>query len=235
MINQQLREDILQHARTSVNEVCGVIVVKNRRKQYIPCRNIAQSAAEFEIDPEDYAKAEDAGDIVAIVHSHPKTNVTPSQADMVGIERTNKPWVICNPITGEFSVTEPTGYELPYIGREFVHGVSDCYSIWRDYYKRELGIDMKDYYRGHEWWLKGDNLYMDNFAEAGMVEVKDLQKHDIILMRVVSPVPNHAAVYLGDNIILHHVMGRISCKDVYGGWWRKITDRILRHKSLIGA
>lgn len=234
MLTDNLKAEILSHAKTSLGrEICGLIISKKRHKVYIPCRNIAFSSAEFEIHPEDYAKSEDAGKVLAVVHSHPVTNTNPSQADLVGIEASNLPWVICNPRTEQFNVIEPSGYVAPYEGREFVHGVMDCYSIWRDFYKREFNIEMLDYYRGHEWWVKGENLYLDNYIDAGMVEVplSDIQYGDIILMQVVSPVPNHAAIYLGDNIILHHVMGRLSCRDVFGGYWRKIAVKYLRHKS----
>ena len=232
MITEKLKAEILTHAKTSTSEVCGLIVVKKRSKLYVTCRNIAHGMNEFEIHPEDYASAEDAGDIIAVVHSHPKTNPNPSQADLIGIELTKLTWVICNPLTEQFTITEPSGYLAPYVGREWVHGVMDCYSIWQDWYKRELGIELKNYPRQHEWWLKGENLYLDNLADGGMVEVTELQPNDIILMKVTSSVPNHVVIYLGDNIILHHVMGRMSCKDVYGGYWRHITEKILRHKTL---
>lgn len=233
MINDQLKSEILSHAKKSPSrEICGLIVVHRRKKLYVPCRNIAISQNEFEIHPEDYATAEDIGDIIAIVHSHPKTNANPSQADLVSIELTKLAWVICNPNTEQFTITEPSGYVAPYVGREWVHGVMDCYTIWQDYYQRELGITMKNYEHQYDWWLKGDNVYLDNLDDGEMVIVKDLQPNDIILMKITSPVPNHAAIYLGNNIILHHVMGRLSCKDVYGGYWQHITEKILRHKSL---
>lgn len=229
-----LKAEILAHAKTSPSrEICGLVVLKKRKKLYVPCRNISITNSEFEIHPEDYASAEESGEIIAVVHSHPVTNPNPSQADLVGIEQTNLPWVIVNPNTEQFTVTEPSGYVQPYVGREFVHGVNDCYSIWRDFYKHELNIEMANYYRQDKWWLKGDDLYTDNYTQAGMVQIdfKELEYGDILLMKVASPVLNHCAVYLGNNIILHHVMGRLSCKDVLGGYWVKITDKCLRHKS----
>jgi cell wall-associated NlpC family hydrolase len=51
-------------------------------------------------------------------------------------------------------------------------------------------------------------------------------------MQVASPVPNHAAVYLGDGLILHHLQGRLSSRDVYGGYWQKVTTHALRHPLL---
>lgn len=232
-----LTESILNDVKTHVNsspkrEICGLIVTHRRKNLYVPCKNISQGENEFIIDPVQYAELEDKYKILAVVHSHVGINPNPSQADLIAIEKCGLPFLIVNYPLNTYTWTEPSGYVAPYIGRHFVHGITDCYAIWRDYYKRELNIDMIDYHRNKEWWSKGDNLYLDNYIDAGFVVVDDMKPHDIILMRVASPVPNHCAVYLGDNVILHHVMDRVSSRDVYGGYWRKITALVLRHKSL---
>ena len=64
------------------------------------------------------------------------------------------------------------------------------------------------------------------------VEMSALRPHDVILLRVAAPVPNHAAIYLGDQVMLHHLQGRLSSRDVYGGWWLQNTTHYLRHKDL---
>jgi len=40
-------------------------------------------------------------------------------------------------------------------------------------------------------------------------------------------------IYLGENIILHHVHNRLSSRDVYkwGGYYHKMTAMVLRHES----
>lgn len=81
------------------------------------------------------------------------------------------------------------------------------------------------------------NLYLDNFGSAGfgvanLTDRTDLKVGDVLLMQVASPVPNHAAVYLGDGLILHHLQGRLSSRDVYGGYWQKVTTHALRHPDL---
>ena len=121
------------------------------------------------------------------------------------------------------------------MGRSFHHGVLDCYSLARDYYRREVGIEIPDMAREASWWLKGQNLYVENFAAFGFVEIepKDLRRHDALLMQVGSPVINHAAVYIGDNMILQHCAGRLSSRDVYGGGWHRATRKALRHRSLL--
>ncbi|MBQ0463819.1 C40 family peptidase, partial [Enterobacter hormaechei] len=78
---------ILAHAATSFpEECCGVVIQKGRVEKYIPCKNNAESPTEqFELNPEDYAAAEEQGTVVAIVHSHPGDGATtqPSELDML--------------------------------------------------------------------------------------------------------------------------------------------------------
>ena len=212
-------------------ESCGLIVVVKGKERYIPCRNIA-SGSNFAIHPEDYAAAEDVGAIIKIVHSHPNASPKPSQADIASCEKTGLPWLIISVPTMQVHEFKPTGYVTPLMGREFVHGVLDCYSFIRDYYQQILNIEIPDFDRSDNWWQAGDNLYLDGYQSAGFRRVDDLQPHDVILMTVASKVPNHGAIYVGDNIIEHHQVSRLSSRDVYGGWYRKITSHYLRHEAL---
>lgn len=220
-------------AREAPRECCGLAVVVKGRLRYWPCRNVG-GEAEFAIHPEDQAAAEDAGDVVAVCHSHVHLPPEPSEADRVMCERTRLPWLIVSHPAGAWHVIEPSGYRAPLVGRPFVHGVLDCYALVRDYYREVCGIELPDYAREDDWWLKGCNLYLDNFAEAGFVAVDPagLRPHDALLMQVAAPVPNHAGVIDADGFLLHHCHGRLSSRDVYGGYWRKVTTLVLRHRSL---
>lgn len=230
----KINDAIIEHAKQCYpRESCGLIVVVKGRKKYIPCRNIAPRQKDFAIHPEDYASAEDAGKIVMIVHSHPNQSPKPSEADLIGCENSKLPWLIVSYPSCEMHEFKPSGYSLPLYGREFNHGTVDCYTFIRDYYKQVLSIDLPYYERNDNWWLGGDNLYIDNMADAGFYEVNDLQEHDVLYMTVASQVPNHGAVYLGDGKIGHHQTNRLSSVDVYGGWYQKITTHILRHKNLL--
>jgi len=233
----ELIPEVQAHAATEAPwECCGLAVVVKGRLRYRPCLNIAAQADQFEIDPEDYAKAEDDGEVVGVCHSHVFVPPEPSQADRVMCEHSGVPWLIVNHPTGAHVTITPTGYEAPLVGRQYSHGVLDCYQIVADHYGRSLGIKLPHFHRTHEWWLNGGNLYLDGFGKAGFVMVgdgthQDIRPHDVLLMQIASPVPNHAAIYLGDNCILQHVAGRLSSRDVYGGYWRKATTHVLRHWS----
>ncbi len=234
-----LPDDILAAIRAHAErdfprECCGLVVVRKGRMRYVPVRNVAERNEHFVMHPQDQAGAEDAGEVLLVVHSHPGMPPLPSQADLVGCEVSGLPWLIVNWPTGAVHQFAPSGYQAPLYGRQFTHGVLDCYAFIRDYYRLTLGLQLPDFARADEWWLKGDNLYLDGFASAGFEQVNGMpQLHDVLLMRVGAQVPNHGAVYLGDGHIGHHQMGRLSSRDVYGGWYEKVTTQVLRHRSLL--
>lgn len=236
-----LRPAIEAHARQAYpQECCGLIVQAGDGLAYHPCRNLlADTPAgddRFEIHHIDWAAAEDAGEVLAVVHSHPDAGANPSMADRVMCERTELPWVIIGWPHGVMTLTTPVGFSAPLIGRDFHHGVLDCYTLIRDYYAQTLGLALPDFERADEWWAKGGNLYRDGFAQAGFVEVNDRpQQHDVLLMQVCARVENHGAVCLGDGTIVHHLYGRLSSRDVYGGYWERHTTAVLRHRSQLDA
>lgn len=210
-------------------EACGLIIVRKGREVYWPCKNLAERNDQFIIDHEDYATAEEHGEIIGVVHSHCNKGPEPSEADRVVCSRGKLTWHIIGLPTERWHTMQPDGYEAPLIGRPFQHGVLDCYALCRDWYRTERGIEIPDYERKDEWWLNGENLYLDKFRDAGFVENPELVPGSALLMQIASPVPNHAAIYIGDDMIIHHLQGRLSSRDVYGGYWRKVTVKVLRH------
>lgn len=230
-----IKDQALAHAKEDFpKEAVGLVHVVKGKNRYFKCKNIAETPDEhFILDPDDYLKAETKGEITAVVHSHPKTSPAPSPADMVACEASGLPWFIVNPNTETWGSYTPNGFELPYVGREFSHGIVDCYSLVRDFYKREFNLELNDYNRRDQWWYKGENMYLDNFAKEGFkeIDISEVGYGDLFLMQLESPVPNHAAIYLDQGIVLHHVQGRLSSRDVYGGYYQKVTAKVLKHES----
>ena len=234
MMNDDNKAAAFLHAQAEFpRESCGLLIVSKGKERYVACRNLGVGTDQFVIHSEDYAQADSQGEVVAVVHSHPAMPPTPSQADLVACEASGLPWFIVSIPNGQWAQLQPRGYVAPLVGREWSHGVLDCYSIIRDWYALERGIDIPEFTRFDEWWKRGENLYTDNFERAGFYAVasSDMKTGDVLLMQVASSVPNHGAIYLGDGLILHHLQGRLSSRDVYGGYWQKITTHTLRHCS----
>ena len=212
-------------------EACGLIIVAKGRERFFPRENTAHGDDHFIIAPEDYAEAEDAGEIIGVWHSHCNIGPEPSEADLVSCERTGLQWHIYAVPAGRWHSFEPSGYVAPLVGRQFQHGVLDCYSLIRDWYKQTRGITLLDFDRRDDWWSSGENLYLENFAKAGFREVESPQHGDVLLMQISSPVPNHGAIWLEGDFIMHHLHGRLSSRDVWGEFYRKNTVRVLRYAA----
>lgn len=242
---------------TYPQECCGLVVKAGRREWYVPCRNTAASEEHFVMSAEDYAAAEETGKIAAVVHSHPDAAAVPSEADRVACEASGLPWYIVavekgldgKVRAGEIRGFTPEGFQAPLLGRQFAHGVLDCYSLVRDWYARERGIRLRDFAREDGWWEPGraGDLYMDHYAEAGfrpLASDETLAPGDVVIMQVRSDRANHAGVFLGaeplaeapglfplPDAMLHHLYGRDSERVVYGGFWREATRVVLRHRG----
>lgn len=122
-----------------------------------------------------------------------------------------------------------------YVGRKFEHGKEDCYSLIREFYKDEFGIELRDYPRENYWWTKGQNLYMENFRNEGFYlvdESEEFQYGDVFLIALGSEVACHGAIYVGENKILQHVQGHYSSIDRYMGIFRNFTVARVRHKDI---
>lgn len=236
------------------NEACGLLLENG---MYFPCKNTSVTPLEsFRIDPEQFAEAEDISPIAGVVHSHPNWSATPSEGDRVSCENLGLPWHIYSVnrndsgelLRDDYSVLTPTGYKSPLVGRKFLHGTLDCLQVVLDYYKWELGIDLGVYEREDDWWNRGQNLYEELLPKAGFVRIKQdpedvtYMEGDVVLMQIRSPVPNHAGIYLENGSlksqpdllptpgsILHHLYGRDSTREVFGGYWLKHTVSVWRY------
>ena len=234
ILSETVKAKFVEQAKAECpREACGLVIIKNGKQVYCPAKNLAKGSDNFILDPLDYEKADTAGEIVAVIHSHPNMSAKPSQADLVACEGSGLPWFICGIPSEQWEYIEPSGYIAPLVGRQWSHGVLDCYAIIRDWYAQEKNISLLDFERSDEWWKMGGNLYLDNFEKAGFkrITLEELSCGDVILMTVNSTVPNHGAIYLGNNMILHHVHGRLSTRDIFGGYWLKNAMVYLRYEK----
>lgn len=138
----------------------------------------------------------------------------------------------------------------PLVGRPFVHGIYDCYSAIRDAYRSdefgfvkerwdESSIVLPDFPRDFNWWEdRGadgnaripENLYMNNFAAAGFKSIgrDEMEPGDVFLAQIGASVTNHGGIWLGENLIFHHLRRRLSRREA-GSRWMEYTTSYLRY------
>lgn len=228
------------------NEACGFILSKNGKSFAIEVENESpEKETQFLINPHSYVEAMKLGDIIGVWHSHVDEPPTPSQADIAGCNVSGLQWFIVaidkleDVDKFEFSeivTLNPNQEEIaPIVGRPYVFGVFDCWSLVVDYMQLEFNIKLnRNYPRIEEFWLKDQPLLSKHYQDENLVIANDeLRVGDILTFQTDnSGEANHVGVYVGDNKILHHVFGRLSKHDIYGGYWEKHTVLHLRHKDL---
>ena len=228
------RDVALAHAKDQdPKESCGLLIEIKGKEKYYPCKNLSNWSNQcFIIDPIDYAKAEDTGKILAVIHSHPTTQPIASQADMISCEDTNLPWHIVNPKTEQWGYYEPSGYKPPLIGRHWVWGVTDCWALVRDWYKETKGIILRDWERP----ITPEEFIADPMFERcawrtgfrQLIREEKLENGDLLFMSILTSGLNHVAIFI-DGDVLHHLADRISCKEPYNEWLLKCTGMRLRY------
>lgn len=181
-----------------------------------------------------------SGRLRAYCHSHPCGPDCPSENDMRAQVELEVPFVIVSANEGASSAPFAWGDQLldddPLVGRQFRHGVRDCYAVIRLWYLRETGTLLPDYPRNWNWWLDdtpGDkDIYRRYFADAGFYAIDRSQARpgDAWLAAVRSTVPNHAGVLVGDGLALHHPSSglpydpsRLSKRDPIARWTPYVT------------
>ena len=120
------------------------------------------------------------------------------------------------------------------LGRQWVWGITDCWSLVRDYYKQEKNIELKDYERPAkvEDFL-ADPVFERYLPSRGfrlLTPNEELINGDVLLMSILDSTLNHVAIFLGDEV-LHHLTDRLSCREPYSSWLLKCTGKRYRYAS----
>lgn len=234
-MNTEIIKEITDYCiKKAPEEACGYIY---KDKVYF-LENISDTPTNnFQLSVEDSLTVNELDCI--IWHSHTNGVAMPSKEDMEVQQKTAKEWYIFvldkkldNYYLKEYFSFGDDSKEIPLYGRTFKFGVTDCYSFVRDYYKQVLGITLPNYPREYRAWYNKVSDYENHYKDAGFVEVGrglgDLQKHDLVLFRLNSPVLNHGAIYLGNGLIGHHLEDKLSKTDAIERWG-KFAEKVLRY------
>lgn len=124
------------------------------------------------------------------------------------------------------------------VGRPFTGiGRDDCLKLFRDFYRENFGIEIRDYARPHDW--SSDQLDLmrlcyerEGFEQITDWKVKELRPADVLCVAIGEANPNHFAIFIDGDTILHHLYGKMSRVEPFRDFWRRQTCFILRHPDV---
>jgi cell wall-associated NlpC family hydrolase len=143
--------------------------------------------------------------------------------------------------SGKHNLFLPDSWETnaPLVGRPYVAYKWDCYRLAQDYYNRTHSVVLPD--------MEDDLRYIkDNWAETSFNGNAELTSNwDVVLNPQVNDAvffavghesflnknPNHCGIFLENNMLLHHYIGRNSCIEPYDNWCQW-TVNYVRNKNV---
>mgnify|MGYP003141514790 FL=1 len=119
----------------------------------------------------------------------------------------------------------------PLMGRQWEYGKQDCFSLLRDYYQL-LGIEIPDFPRP-ESLERTESIFLKHAKAVGFERVlfEDRKPHDVLIMRLGTKAPMHAAIYVGRDRILHQRMNGISAVEPLRQYYWQRTAAVYRHAT----
>ena len=221
----------------SPDESCGLVAIIKGKETFWPCKNLSTSKYQyFVIDPDDWAECEDTGHIIGIFHSHPTGASTPSENDKASCEFLNVPFYIYSIENKDWSYYKPCGYKpSSLIGRGFIWGKHDCWSIVTDWYKQTKNIEIP-------YWQRPKNIknFIANpefeyaLPKLNFIKQKtndDIQVGDVLLFESVTKNLDHVAVYIGDMMILNHNIKALSCREPFDLKYQQSIKGVYRYET----
>lgn len=244
MLTEEIKGQIIEHANSSNNEVCGFLVHTDKGIEIQKQENVISSATEFMM------KVDQQADYLAYYHSHIDFNKI-SEADVIVSERLGLTCIVYNKQSNSFLAYSPNGYRIQYTGRPFLLGFADCLWLVKDYYCHDLNIHLcpelevlKNNVSEEEYNEMASKRLMDEaealrdkdnylkkyFEYNGFRQVSNLKKNDVLITRTQKfDFPIHCAIYLGEDKILHHPGDGISTIERLSNQYKKWVIYIMRN------
>ena len=235
-MNTTLKERIKKHAHeVAPEECCGIVYIQDKNLLIKKCQNVTKESKneDFEIDDTDFIDCHNKGEIIGIYHSHPESAAF-SEEDIFRAEEICLPFYLYAIKEDKFAIYYPSEYLPSYIGRPFIFGVNDCYTLVREYYRREFQTGLGDYDADFDYASKEVSNFEINWEKEGFclkTNYTDIKKGDVLVFKINKSFPQHIGVYLGKNEFLHHPLNSQSRIELLDGLWAKSLVGYLRHQN----
>lgn len=234
MKSEVIRKRLLEECRKAYpNEACGYVIISEKGQfEVISCENSAHNPrTDFRISPRETLRVKKLGRVVAGYHSHPDGKAKLSTFDEMFIKLSEMPMYVVSIPEGRISYFTPENVNIPYEGREYKLGYQDCYTIVTDWARKEKGLDIPMHTTPEKWWESGKENRAELFGPRYAYKVDSFKECEVVLFQIDAPVPNHMAIKVGNDKILHHLINRLSCIDHWNRFWQSHAVSYWRFKE----
>ena len=117
------------------------------------------------------------------------------------------------------------------VGLEWDYGTTDCYSLLKNYYQL-LGIQLPEYIRPLKLETC-ESIFLEQLPKKGFIEIplNERLPNDVLLMRIGTKTPMHAAILLPNERILHQKRNSLSRIEPFSAYYVKRTEAIFRYAA----
>ena len=117
------------------------------------------------------------------------------------------------------------------IGRRWEYAEADCYTLMRDYFAL-LGVKLPRYVRPADLETC-ESIFLDQMPKQGFGEVPFNRRlpNDVLIMRLGTKNPMHAAILLPEQRILHQKQDSLSCIEALSAYYCKKTEHVFRYAA----
>jgi len=117
------------------------------------------------------------------------------------------------------------------IGRQWEYGKADCFTLVRDYFKQQ-GIELPDFPRPDDLETC-QSIFLEQAEAIGFKQVAfdSRESGDVLIMRLGTATPMHAAILLPDLRILHQKQDSLSAIEPFGRYYVSRVAAVFRYAA----
>lgn len=162
--------------------------------------------------------------------------------DLDSITTVESPTIYVEWPSGRHAFYLPESWDTnpPLQGRPYIPYTYDCYTLVKDYYKQTHNIDLPifndDMKAIKDSWTS-TSFHQNDELKGNWDAVIVPQVGDVIMFSVGIEArdngsPNHCGIYMGDNNVLHHYMGRTSTIESLSPSWDGWVLNYVRNRNV---
>ncbi len=231
-----LKQRVIELARQTEHEICGYFYRDWAGKaQLYGCRNVAADPIkEFEIAQQDQIDVLGLGEPLGIYHSHPiGGDLGFSPADLENAAEQDLPFYLYVVENDSWHEYVPPDYRVDLLARPFCLGFHDCFGLIRDHFRQTEQLYISDYDRDERFLHEEQGVIMASFRKEGFVlgSLETLRPNHVLMFKTDKALPQHFAVYMGAQMMLHHPQGALSREEQLSGRWLSRLICVFRRET----